>query len=313
MLRYILGRLTGLIGVLLVVSALTFFLMHAIPGGPYDMVALQHAQMIPQDLLDRINHLNGLDKPVWQQYLIYLNNLLHFDFGYSYISSGRTIVEIFAEHWPYSAQIGGLTMIFSFAVGLFLGILSAMKRDTWIDRVITVLMLITQAMPSFIVALFLKLFFAVQLGWFPTQGWAGPNTWVLPVLANSGGPILTLQRYTRGAMVDVMGSEYVRTARAKGLTERRVTLVHVFKNALTPVVTVAGPMTASLMTGSFFVESMFRIPGLNWYLSGAIGNRDYPMIMASTMFYTAIMTIVYLVTDLLYAMIDPRVTYVKAR
>jgi ABC-type dipeptide/oligopeptide/nickel transport system permease component len=313
MLRYILGRLTGLIGVLFAVSLLTFFLMHSIPGGPYDMAALQHAQMIPQDLLDRINHLNGLDKPVWEQYLIFLRNALRFDFGYSYISSGRTITQIFAQHWPYSAQVGAMTFVFAFPIGLVLGIVSAMKRGTWIDRYITGNMLVVQALPSFIVALVLKLVFAVQLHWFPTQGWGPPNTWVLPVLANSLGPILTLQRYTRGAVADVMEADYVRTARAKGLTERRVTLVHIFKNALTPVVTVGGPMVGSLVTGSFFVESVFRIPGLSWYLGGAIGNRDYPMIMASTMFFTAVTTIVYLVTDLLYAAIDPRVTYVKAR
>lgn len=313
MLRYILGRLTGLLGVLFAVSLLTFFLMHSIPGGPYDMKAAQMAQMIPQDLLDKINKLNGLDKPVWQQYLIFVKNALRFDFGYSYISSGRTVVEIFAEHWPYSMEVGGLTMAFAFPIGLALGILGAMKRDTWVDRAITVLMIIIQAMPSFIFALFLKLTFAVRLKWLPTQGWAGPETWIMPVLANSLGPILTLQRYTRGAMVDVMGSDYIRTARAKGMTERRVTLVHIFKNALTPVITVGGPLVASLITGSFFVEGIFRIPGLSSYLGGAIGNRDYPMIISSTLFYTAFTTITYLVTDLVYAAIDPRVTYVKAR
>lgn len=313
MLRYILGRLTGLLGVLFAVSLLTFFLMHSIPGGPYDMKAAQMAQMIPQDLLDKINKLNGLDKPVWQQYLIFLRNAIRFDFGYSYISSGRTVVEIFAEHWPYSMEVGGLTMVFAFPIGLALGILGAMKRDTWVDRTITVLMVIVQAMPSFIFALFLKLTFAVRLKWLPTQGWAGPETWIMPVLANSLGPILTLQRYTRGAMVDVMGSDYIRTARAKGMSERRVTLVHIFKNALTPVITVGGPLVASLITGSFFVEGIFRIPGLSSYLGGAIGNRDYPMIISSTLFYTAFTTITYLVTDLVYAAIDPRVTYVKAR
>ncbi len=313
MVRYILGRLTGLVGVLFAVSLLTFFLMHSIPGGPYDMKAAQMAQMIPQDLLDKINKLNGLDQPVWKQYLIFLKNALKFDFGYSYISSGRTVVEIFANHWPYSMQVGGLTFAFAFPIGLGLGILSAMKRDTLVDRAITVLMVIIQALPSFIFALFLKLIFAVQLGWLPTQGWAGPKTWIMPVLANSLGPILMLQRYTRGAMVDVMGSDYVRTARAKGLTENRVTLVHIFKNALTPVITIAGPMVSNLITGSFFVEGIFRIPGLSSYLGGAIGNRDYPMIISSTLFFTAITTVTYLITDLAYAAIDPRVTYVKAR
>jgi ABC-type dipeptide/oligopeptide/nickel transport system permease component len=311
--RYVLGRLTGLLAVLFVVSLLTFFLMHSTPGGPFDMMGIKYAQMIPQDLVDKMNKLYGYDKPVWQQYLIFLRNALRFDFGYSLYVSGRSIVEIFQEHWPYSMQIGGMTLVFAGFWGLLLGILSAMRRDTWIDRVITVMMLIIQSLPSFVVALFLKLIFAVRLKWVPTQGWGPPITWILPVIANSLGPILTLQRFTRGAMVDVMGSDYVRTARAKGLTERRVTLVHIFKNALTPVVTVGGPMLAGLITGSFFVEGIFRIPGLSWYLGGAIGNRDYPMIMASTLFFTAVMTIMYLLTDLVYAVVDPRVTYVKAR
>jgi ABC-type dipeptide/oligopeptide/nickel transport system permease component len=313
MLRYVLGRLTGLLGVLLAVSMLTFFLMHSVPGGPYDMMALQHAQMIPQDLLDKINKLNGLDKPVWEQYLIFLRNALRFDFGHSYISSGRTIVQIFQEHWPASIQLGALTLAFGGTIGLALGILSAMTQESWIDRSITGLMLVIQALPGFLVAIFLKLLFSVKLQLLPSQGWEGPTTWIMPVFANSLGVILTLQRYTRGAIVDVMGSDYVRTARAKGLTERRVTLVHIFKNALSPIVTVGGPLLAGLVTGSFFIEGMFRVPGLGAYLGGAIGGRDFPMIIASTLFFTTVMTLTYLITDLVYAVIDPRVTYVKAR
>jgi ABC-type dipeptide/oligopeptide/nickel transport system permease component len=313
MLRYLIGRLTGLLAVLLVVSLLTFLLMHSVPGGPYDAAALKVGQFIPVELLEKINHLYGFDKPIGVQYLIFLRNAVRFDFGYSFISSGRTIVQIFQQHWPPSLQVGAMTMVFSFIVGLLLGIIAAMRRGTAVDRGINLSMVFIQALPSFIFALFLKLVFGVKLGWFPTLGWLGPKYWVLPVLANSLGPILTLQRYTRGAMVDVMGSDYVRTARAKGLTERRVTLVHVFKNALTPLVTIAGPMLASLITGSFFVEGIFGIPGLNAYLGGAIGARDYPMIMASTLFYTAIMAVTYLITDLAYALVDPRVTYVKAR
>ena len=312
MLRYVFGRLMGLLGVLAAVSFLTFFLMHSILGGPYDMQAQQVAQMIPQ-VLAKINKLNGLDQPVWKQYLIFIKNAVRFDFGYSYISSGRTVVEIFAQHWPYSMQVGGLTFAFAFPIGLGLGILSAMKRDTWVDRSIRCRWSLSKHLPSFMFALFLKLLFAVHLKWLPTQGWTGPKTWIMPVLANSSGSILMLQRYTRGAMVEVMGSDYVRTARAKGLKENRVTLVHIFKNALTPVVTIGGPMVANLITGSYFVERVFRIPGLSSYLGGAIGNRDYPLIISSTLFFTAITTITYLITDLAYAAIDPRVTYVKAR
>jgi ABC-type dipeptide/oligopeptide/nickel transport system permease component len=149
----------------------------------------------------------------------------------------------------------------------------------------------------------------VKLNLLPTQGWDGPIYWVMPVFVNSLGAILVLQRYTRNSMLDAIGSDYVRTARAKGLTERRVTLVHVFKNALTPIVTVAGPIVAGLVTGSFFVEGIFRIPGLGWYLGQGVGKRDYPMIMVSTLLFTAVVTLTYLFTDMAYALVDPRVTY----
>jgi oligopeptide transport system permease protein len=168
-------------------------------------------------------------------------------------------------------------------------------------------------MPSFVFAKLLQFVFAVKLRWLPTSGWEGPIYWIMPVLANSLAPILTLQRYTRSAMSDVMRANYVRTARSKGLSERRVTMIHIFKNALTPVVTVAGPMTAGLITGSFFIEGIFRIPGLGWYTSAAIGRRDYPMIMASTLLWSALITITYFATDIVYALLDPRVAYVKER
>ncbi len=311
--RYILSRLGGLIAVLLVVSLLTFFLMHAIPGGPFDAWALQSAQMIPEDLVKFMEKKHGLDKPVWQQYLLFLRNAIQFDFGYSLYSSGRPVSQIIAQHWPYSIQLGLLTLVFSSVVGLALGIAAAMKQGTFIDHFGTGLTLFFQAAPAFVVAVLMQYILAVKLHWVPTGGWQGPKYWIMPVLANSLGPILILQRYTRSAMADVMRADYVRTARAKGMSERRVTLIHIFKNALTPVITVAGPMTAGLITGSFFIERIFGVPGLGWYLSGAIGNRDYTLIMASTVLYTAVISITYLITDLIYALIDPRVAYVKER
>jgi ABC-type dipeptide/oligopeptide/nickel transport system permease component len=167
--------------------------------------------------------------------------------------------------------------------------------------------------PSFVFAKLAQYVISVRLGWLPVSGWDGPKYWILPVLANSLGPVLTLQRYTRSAVADVMRANYVRTARAKGLNERRVTLIHIFKNALTPVVTVAGPMMASLITGSIFIESIFRIPGLGWYTNVSIGRRDYPMIMASALIWTTLISITYFVTDIVYALLDPRVAYVKER
>jgi ABC-type dipeptide/oligopeptide/nickel transport system permease component len=198
-------------------------------------------------------------------------------------------------------------------VGLGLGIFSGMNPGRWPDYFGTGVSLFCMTVPSFVFAKLAQYIISVRLGWLPVSGWDGPKYWILPVLANSLGPVLTLQRYTRSAVADVMRANYVRTARAKGLNERRVTLIHIFKNALTPVVTVAGPMMASLITGSIFIESIFRIPGLGWYTNVSIGRRDYPMIMASALIWTTLISITYFVTDIVYALLDPRVAYVKER
>jgi oligopeptide transport system permease protein len=313
MLRYLVTRIGALLGVLLAVSLITFFLMHAIPGGPFDAWETQTAQMIPQELVEMLEIKYGLDKPVYQQYWLFLKSAVRLDFGYSFYASGRSINELVREHWPYSMQLGLLTLAFSSVVGLGLGIFAAMNPGRWPDHLGTGVSLFCWVMPSFVFAKLLQFVLAVQLRWLPTSGWEGPIYWIMPVLANSLGPILTLQRYTRSAIADVMRANYVRTAYSKGLSERRVTLIHIFKNALTPVVTVAGPMTAGLITGSFFIEGIFRIPGLGWYTSASIGRRDYPMIMANTLIWSALITVTYFITDIIYALLDPRVAYVKER
>jgi peptide/nickel transport system permease protein len=310
MLRYILTRLAGLIGVLLAVSALTFFLMHAIPGGPFDVMGGDKAVAIPEETRRQLMALYGLDRPVWQQYLIFLRNAAHLDFGYSFTSSGRTVLEIIRDQWPYSIQLGLLTLAFSTVVGMGLGIGAGVRPNSWIDHLGTTVSIVCLVVPSFVFAVLLQFVFAVKLQWVPTGGWDSPRQWILPVLANSLGPILTLQRYTRGAVADALRAPHVRTARAKGLSGARILFVHVLRNALTPIVTVAGPLVAHLIVGSFFIESIFRIPGIGFYWVTAIANRDYPMIMASTMVWTVLISLTYLVTDVLYAVIDPRVRLV---
>jgi oligopeptide transport system permease protein len=313
MFRFILMRLGGLIGVLLAVSVLTFFLMHMVPGGPFDAMSVATAQMIPQEIVDNLEKLYGLDKPLWTQYWLFLKAALRGDFGYSFYASGRSVNELIREHWPYSIHVGLMTLAFSSVVGLGLGIFSAMNPGRWPDFLGTGVSLFCMTVPSFVFAKLMQYVLSVKLGWLPTAGWEGPKYWIMPVLANSLGPVMTLQRYTRAAVSDVMRSNYVRTARAKGLSERKVTLVHIFKNALTPVVTVAGPMMASLITGSIFIEGIFRIPGLGWYTNQAIGRRDYPLILASTLLWTTLISVTYFVTDIVYALLDPRIAYVKER
>ncbi len=311
--RYFLSRLGGVVGVLLAVSLITFILMKAVPSGPFDMMAVDSSVDIPESVKAQLNIKYGLDKPVLVQYLLFMRNAVQLDFGYSYYYQGQTIVQIFQAQWPYSIQLGLMTMAFSIVVGIGLGIAGAIKHGTWVDYLGTGVSLFCLAMPSFVFCLLLQLLFSINLGWVPTGGWDSPKQWILPVLANSLGPVLILERYTRASVADVMRSNYVRTARAKGLSTIRVTLIHIFKNALTPIITVGGPMLAGLIVGSFFVESIFRIPGIGQFFVGAVQRRDYPLIMATTLVYSTIISLTFLITDLIYAVIDPRVVFVKEK
>jgi peptide/nickel transport system permease protein len=285
--------------------------MHSVPGGPFDVMGLNTSISIPDGVKQQLEIAYGLDKPVWQQYLIFMKNAVRLDFGYSFYYQGQTVVQILANQWPYSAQLGVMTLAFSIVVGGGLGIAAAMNQRTWIDYTGTAVSLFCLATPSFVLAVLLQLVFSVKLHWVPTGGWDTPQQWVLPVLANSLGPVLILQRFTRASVADVLGSNYVRTARAKGMPAATVTFIHVFKNALTPLITVGGPMAAGLITGSFFIESIFRIPGVGQFFVNAAVNRDYPLIMATTLATTALISVTYLLTDVAYAVVDPRVTFVK--
>ena len=311
MLRYICLRIAGLLGVLLIVSILTFGLMHTVPGGPFDARALEKQQIVPENIKRQLNEKYGLDKPIWQQYALFVRNAVFLDFGYSMAYPSRTVIEIFKQQWSYSLQLGVLTFIFSSLVGVGLGIASAIKPNSLLDYLGTSISIFCLVMPSFVFAILLQFVFSAWLGWLPTGGWSSPRHWIMPVLANSLAPVLVLQRFTRASMRDAIKANYIRTARAKGLSKRRIMLVHVFKNALTPLLTVGGPLAAGLIVGSFFVESIFRIPGIGFYFVSAIGSRDYPMIMATTLIWTFIISLTYLLTDLLYALADPRVTLLK--
>ena len=313
MVSYILHRLAGLAGVLVVVSVLTFALMHAVPGGPFDARAVEKQQMIPPEIKLQLNAKYGFDQPVWRQYLLFLRNAARLDFGYSLAYPGRTVAQIFREQWPYSVQLGLLTLAWSLAAGVGLGLWGAMKPGSWVDYTGTGLGVFCLVAPSFVLAILLQLIFGVWLGWLPTGGWTSPRHWILPVLANSPGPVLVLLRFTRASVGDALHAGYVRTARAKGLSQQRIILVHVLKNALTPLLTVGGPLAAGLITGSFFVESMFRIPGIGFYFVTAIQHRDYPLIMATTLVWTTVISVAYLLTDVLYALADPRVRLTDER
>lgn len=303
MVRYLLLRLAGVIGVLLAISLITFVLMHSIPGGPWDELKM------PLSGVQRENMLRsyGLDRPLWEQYLRFLKNLVTFDLGYSFVHRAETVNEFFARAWPVSAWLGIMTMLVSFPLGLALGFVGAFRQNTIWDYLATTLALSGFVIPSFVLGIGTVVIFCIVLQWLPPGGWESPKHWILPVFVNSLGPMGIIARYTRVALLEVLRSDYVRTARAKGLNERSVRLRHIFRNALTPILAVAGPLIPVLITGSLFVETVFYIPGIGRYFAASVFQRDYPMIMATVMLFCALVGVVNLLTDILYVLVDPRV------
>ncbi len=303
MLRYVLTRLVGLTGVLLVVSIVTFLLMHSIPGGPFD-----EGQMpLSAEARAAIARKYNLDRPLHEQYLSYMSAALRLDFGIPYQSPGETVTQLIGRTWPVTAHLGVMTISLAFLVGLPLGIIAAVRQNSWVDYLATVFSLFGFITPHFVIAIGLILLFTNVLGWLPTGGWDEPRQWIMPTLAYAAGPSAIIARFTRSSVVDVIGADYVRTARAKGLSGRAVLLKHVLKNALLPMLTIAGPLAADLITGSFFVETIFRVPGLGKYFTTSIFARDYPMIMACTLLWATVIAVAFLVTDILYSVVDPRV------
>jgi len=303
MLRYVLTRLVGLAGVLLVVSIVTFLLMHSIPGGPFD-----EGQMpLSVEARAAIARKYNLDKPLHEQYLSYMGAALRLDFGIPYQSPGETVAQLIGRTWPVTAHLGVMTIALALVVGLPLGIIAAVRQNSWVDYLATVFSLFGFITPHFVIAIGLILLFTNVLGWLPTGGWDEPRQWIMPTLAYAAGPSAIIARFTRSSVVEVIGADYVRTARAKGLSGRMVLLKHVLKNALIPMLTIAGPLAADLITGSFFVETIFRVPGLGKYFTTSIFARDYPMIMACTLLWATVIAVAFLITDTLYSVVDPRI------
>ena len=301
--RYLLLRLAGLLAVLVIVSLVVFVLMHAIPGGPYD------AEKMPLSEEAKANILRsyGLDRPLWEQYLRYVGNAFRFDFGYSYQSPGETVAQLIGRVWTVSLQLGAMTLGLAIPLGLVLGIVAASHRNSWVDHGVTLLATVGIVLPTFVLGVLLILLFSNTLHWLPTGGWNAPSTWVLPVVAYALGPMGIIARYTRTSVIEAIGTDYVRTARAKGLGEGRIMRRHVLRNAAIPILTIAGPLVPDLLTGSIFVESIFRIPGLGGYFVTSVYQRDYPMIMALALLAAVVVSATYLATDLLYLAIDPRI------
>ncbi len=305
MARYVLGRLFGILLVLVAVSIITFFMMHAVPGGPFD-ASQQQEMPVPQEVRDALNRKYNLDKPVYQQYISYMARVVRGDFGISF-RYGEPVSQFLLRTWPITIQLGLATMAVAFITGMGMGLISALRPNTWIDYITSIAVVTNIVMPTFVVAILMIVVFSVQLGWFPTGGWGSPKQMVMPVIAYALGPSATIARFTRASMLEALRGDYVRTAHAKGLSTRAVVLRHALRNAMIPLLTVIGPLVAWMVTGSFFIETIFRIPGIGNQLTLAIYNRDYPVIMALTLVWSAVIAFAYLATDLLYAVVDPRI------
>jgi ABC-type dipeptide/oligopeptide/nickel transport system permease component len=298
-------RIVGIIGVLIAVSMITFVMMHAVPGGPFD--TSQDLQIpLPEHIRANLMAKYNLDKPIYVQYLSYMGNVLQGDFGTSF-RYGEPVTKFVQRSWPVTMKLGVITIVLSTIVGLSMGILASLKPNSWLDYVTSVAVVTNIVTPTFVVAILLMYIFSIKLGWLPTGGWGKPQQLIMPVFAYMLAPSAVIARYTRSAMLEVSQEDYIRTARAKGLHERTVVLRHTFKNALIPILTIMGPLVATMVTGSFFIETIFRIPGIGNQLTFSIYNRDYPVIMALTLLWSAIVALAYLVTDVLYAAVDPRV------
>ncbi len=303
MTRYILGRLAGLGFVIIAASLITFLLMHAVPGGPFD----EDKMPLPPAAKANILRKYGLDRPLWEQYLRYMWNALHLDFGIPFQSPTETVLQLIARVWPPTIQLGLMTIAVAYGFGLFFGILAALRQNSWLDYSVTFVANLGITVPNFVVATWLILIFSVRLRWLPTGGWERPEHVIMPVLAYALAPMAMVARYTRVSMLEALRADYIRTARAKGLSEKQVILRHVFKNALIPLITVLGPEIPNLLTGSIFIESVFRVPGLGRFFVTSTWERDYPMIMALILLIALLWGIMYLISDLLYTIADPRV------
>lgn len=300
--KYIFKRILMAIFTIFIAATITFFLMKLVPGSPF---ASEKSNEIAQQAL---NQKYGLDKSIWEQYRIYLDQLLHGDLGVSYkLQKNVPVVTIIKQSFPISAKIGGMAIIFAILFGIPLGCISALKRGKWQDSVIRIVSTLGIAVPSFVIATGSMLLFAIKLKLLPTYGLSTPSSYILPVFTLGFYPMCYIARLMRSSMLDTLGQDYIRTARAKGMSQMVVTFKHALRNSLIPIITYLGPLVAFTLVGGFVVEKVFNIPGLGRYFIKAIDARDYNLIMGTTVFLATFVIFMNLVCDVLYKLVDPRI------
>ena len=298
---YTLKRFGMAILTIFLVIAITFFVMHAIPASPFSSEKAKSDAVIKA-----LEAKYGFDKPVGIQFLNYLWNALHFDFGLSTSRVGFTVTTLIMTAFGYSASIGLSAALISILLGVLLGCIAALHRGKWPDKIIQVVTTALVSIPSFVIATLLLLLFSFKLGWLPSMG-GQPGGMILPIVSLSLYPMAYITRLQRSSMLDVLGADYIRTARAKGLTSNKVIYKHALKNALTPVITYAGPMMAYILTGSMVVENIFSVPGLGRLFTNSMLTTDYMMIMGVTIFLAAMIILMNFLSDILYKVMDPRI------
>jgi ABC-type dipeptide/oligopeptide/nickel transport system permease component len=312
--RYIVRRLLDMIPVMLFISLVTFALVHAVPGGPFS-----REKALPAEIIANLNRYYGLDQPLWKQYTDYMGlsrnpsgnfaGVLQGNFGPTYSSRSRTVNDVFRDHLPVSMKLGLASLLISIGIGIPLGVVAALKQNSFWDYLSMTVAIFGVSVPSIVLGPVFILIFALTLKWFPVAGWGRPEQIVMPAVALGLGQSAIIARLTRASMLQVIREDYIRTARAKGLSERVVIVRHAIKNAFIPVATILGPMFAALLTGTFVIEQIFAIPGLGRHFISSITNRDYPQVMGTTLLYAVFLVIANLLVDLTYAFLDPRISY----
>jgi oligopeptide transport system permease protein len=308
-LRHAFIRLLGLVPTLLVLITIAFFLIRMAPGGPFD-----GEKMLPPEIRANLDASYHLDEPLLQQYFRYLGQILTGDFGPSFQYKDWTVNELIAQGFPVSATIGGLAMVVAFIMGTLIGTLAALRQNTMVDYSVMGVAMLGISIPNFVIAPLLILGTAVYAGWLPAGGWDWSwQRMVLPVITLALPVVAYIARLTRGSMIEVLHSNYIRTARAKGLPEHLVIRRHAFKPAILPVISYMGPATAALITGSVVIERIYSIPGLgSYFVQGAL-NRDYTLVMGVVIFYGVVIVVLNFIVDLLYAWLNPRIRFDEAQ
>lgn len=301
MMSYILRRFTAALLALWVIITLTFFLMHAVPGSPFN-----DERTTNEAVRKNLEAHYHLDQPLSVQYVIYLKSLLSLDLGPS-IKQKASVNDLLARGFPVSFELGTVTLILAILSGIVLGVLAALRHNGIIDYTAMTIAVLGISIPNFVMATLLISVIAVKYEWLPVATWASWKHMILPALALSTGPMAIIARLTRSSMLDVLTQDYIHAARAKGLSPVKIVVKHALRNALMPVVTILGTLIASILTGSFVIEKIFAIPGMGKYFVDGINHRDYPVIMGTTVFYSAFLILMLFIVDITYGILDPRI------